>query len=234
MIRVALSLFVLTGGLAAGSAQAQAPAAQGAQAPAALVEDINAKNAGVDFMDYVSAGKQIKLGGGETVTLSYLKSCTREVITGGTVTVGADQSAVAGGKVERQTVKCDGGKLALNADQSSKSGAMVFRRAPTRAGGLPEADITLYGTSPALSVPGGGTVVIERLDATADKMEVTVPAQQLRPRAFHDLALEGKSLAAGGTYRASVGSRQIVFRVDPNATSGRAPLVTRLLQFAAN
>jgi hypothetical protein len=205
-----------------------------AQAPAALVEDVTAKNAGVDFMDYVATGRQIKLGGGETLTLSYLKSCTREVITGGTVTVGTDQSAVAGGKVERQTVKCDGGKLALTTDQAAKSGAMVFRRAPSRTGGLPEADITLYGTAPALSVPGGGTVVIERLDTTADKMEIAVPAQQLRPRAFYDLALDGKSLAAGGTYRASVGSRQIVFRIDANATNGRAPLVTRLLQFAAN
>ncbi len=205
-----------------------------AQAPAALVEDIAAKNAGVDFMDYVPAGKQIKLAAGETLTLSYLKSCVRETIAGGTVTVGMEQSTVAGGKVDRQTVKCDGGKLALTTDQSAKSGAMVFRRAPARPGDLPAADLTLYGTAPVLIVPGGGTVVIERLDAASDKLEIAVAAQQLRPHAFHDLAVDGKTLAPGGLYRASAGSRQIVFKVDANAASGRGPLVGRLLQFAAN
>lgn len=205
-----------------------------AQAPVALVEDINAKNAGVDFMDYVSAGKEIKLAGGETLTLSYLKSCIRETIAGGTVTVGTEQSTVAGGKVERQTVKCDGGKLALTADQSAKSGAMVFRRPPSQPGSLPVAQLTLYGTSPVLIVPGGGDVIIERLDATADKLEVRVADKQLRSGAFHDLAAAGKTLTPGGLYRASAGSRQIVFKVDDNATAGRGPLVTRLLQFAAN
>ena len=226
MIRLIVTALVLSSSLSAGSAQAQAPAA--------LVEDIAAKNAGVEFMDYVSAGREIKLAAGETLILSYLKSCVRETIAGGTVTVGTEQSTVGGGKVDRQTVKCDGGKLALTADQSAKSGAMVFRRPPARAGAQPEPDLTLYGTAPVLIVPGGGTVVIERLDAAADKLEVAVAAQQLRPRAFHDLAVDGRSLAPGGLYRASVGSRQIVFKVDPNAAPGRGPLVARLLQFAAN
>ena len=205
-----------------------------AQAPAAVVEDVNAKNAGVDFMDYVAAGREIKLMSGETLTLSYLKSCIRESIVGGTVRVGAEQSTVVGGKVDRQTVKCDGGKLALNADQSATSGAMVFRRAPTRPGAQVQPDITLYGTAPILIVPGGGTVVFERLDSHADKLEVAVAVQQLRPRAFHDLAADGKSLTAGGLYRASAGSRHIVFKIDPNAAPGKGPLVARLLQFPAN
>jgi hypothetical protein len=54
-----------------------------AQNPAALVEDVTAKNAGVDFMDYVSAGKKIKLAAGEVLVLGYLNSCIRETITGG-------------------------------------------------------------------------------------------------------------------------------------------------------
>lgn len=225
MIRPILFLFALACGLVAAPALAQAPVA--------VVEDIAARNAGVDFMDYVSAGKEIRLAGSETLTLSYLKSCIRESITGGIVTIGATQSAVAGGKVDRQTVKCDGGKLALTADQSAKSGAMVFRRAPTRPASHPDPEMTLYGTAPVLIVPGGGTVVIERLDAAADKLEIVVAAQQLRPRAYYDLAIDGKALVAGGLYRASTGSREIIFNIDANAAPGRAPLIGRLLQFAA-
>lgn len=218
----------LVGALAIGLA----PSAL-AQAPAAVVEDIAARNAGVDLMDYVSAGRVLKLAGGETLTLSYLKSCVRETIIGGTVTVGAEQSMVTGGKVDRQTVKCDGGRLALTADQSAKSGAMVFRRAPTRPAAHPDPEMTLYGMAPVLIVPGGGTVLIERLDAAADKLEIVVPAQQLRPRAYYDLAIDGKALVAGGLYRASTGSREIIFNIDANAAPGRAPLIGRLLQFAA-
>ena len=36
----------------------------------------------------------IKLGPRDTIVLGYLKSCWRETITGGTVTVGAEQSEV--------------------------------------------------------------------------------------------------------------------------------------------
>lgn len=205
-----------------------------AQAPAALVEDIAARNPGVEFMDYVQAGRVIKLAGGETLTLSYLRSCVRETITGGTVTVGTEQSTVVGGNVDRRTLKCDGGKLTLTAAQSAKSGAMVFRRAAPRQGAMPEPELTIYGTAPVLIVPGGGTVVIERLDAAADRLEMSVAAQQFRPRAFHDVAIDNKALAPGGIYRASAGGRQIVFRVDANAATGRGPLVGRLLQFAQN
>src|SRR3546814_1870446 len=99
--------------------------------PTALVEDVSATAAGVEFMDYVAAGRVIHLGTGGTLVLSYLKSCVRETVTGGSVTVGIDQSRIEGGKVAREVVSCDGGKLALTAEQSAKSGTMVFRKAPT-------------------------------------------------------------------------------------------------------
>ena len=49
-------------------------------------------------MDYLETGRVIRLGARETVVLSYLYSCTRETITGGTVTVGTDRSEVLSGK----------------------------------------------------------------------------------------------------------------------------------------
>jgi hypothetical protein len=92
-----------------------------ARAQVALVEDVNSKSAGVQSMDYVTSGKQIRLGKQDTLVLSYLKSCWRETIAGGTVTVGAEQSDVQGGSVQRQKVDCDGDRLILTAQQASQS-----------------------------------------------------------------------------------------------------------------
>ena len=82
-----------------------------AQAPVALVEDVRGNTVGVEFMDYVSAGKVIKLRPQDSIVLGYLTSCWHETITGGIVTVGSEQSDVQGGKVARRKVKCDGGEL---------------------------------------------------------------------------------------------------------------------------
>ena len=65
----------------------------------ALVESSN--SASVALMDYVQAGQIIRLGPHETIVLSYMSSCLRETITGGTVTVGTDRSDVRFGSVER-------------------------------------------------------------------------------------------------------------------------------------
>ncbi len=204
-----------------------------AQAPVAVVEDVNSKSAGVDFMDYVSAGKVIRLAPTDTMVLGYMKSCWRETISGGVVTVGDEQSAVAGGKVQRDKVGCDGGKMQLTQQQASKSGAMVFRSAP-RPGApaaAPQPEITLYGLSPVIEVKGGGKLLIERIDQPGEKHEVTIADRQLTRGAFYDFAKSDKALAAGGLYRASVGTAQIVFKVDPFAKPGQAPIVGRLLRF---
>lgn len=205
-----------------------------AQAPVAVIEDLTGNPAGVEFMDYVSAGKVIRLGPKEGVVLGYMKSCWRETITGGTVTVGEEQSTVTDGRVQREKVGCDN-KMLLTQAQASKSGAMVFRAPPRpapAAGAPPAAQLTLYGLSPVVEVKGGGTLVIERLDETGERHEVTIGGQQLLRGSFYDFAKAEKALAAGGLYRASVGTQQIVFKVDPYARPGQAPVVGRLLRFA--
>src|ERR1700675_1787990 len=79
-----------------------------AQTPVAVVEDVQGKVTGVEFMDYVAPGKVIKLGPGGTVVLGYMKSCWRETITGiGTVIVGAEESMVHLGDVKAGKVRCD-------------------------------------------------------------------------------------------------------------------------------
>ncbi|MFM8678065.1 MAG: hypothetical protein ACKOGH_00400 [Alphaproteobacteria bacterium] len=196
--------------------------------PSAIVEDTKGK-VEVEFMDYLVPGRVLKLGANDELVLGYLRSCWRETIKGGTVTVGAEQSSVAGGAVRREKVKCEGSKLKLTADQAAQSGVMVFR-APPKAGAPATPEITIHGLSPVLDIKGGGKVTIARLDAAAPPMTFDVAAQQLARGSMYDLARDGRALAAGGTYRASVGTRQVVFRVDPNAQPGRAPVVGRLLR----
>jgi hypothetical protein len=71
------------------------------QSPVALIEDIAGNPPDIQFMDYVQPGQVINLGAQDTIVLGYLKSCWRETITGGTVTVGQERSDVKGGMVER-------------------------------------------------------------------------------------------------------------------------------------
>jgi hypothetical protein len=197
--------------------------------PVAIVEDAKGK-LDVDFMDYVEAGRVVKLAAGDELVLGYLRSCWRETIKGGTVTVGAEQSTVAGGTVRREKMPCDAGKMRLTSDQAAKSGVMVFR-APPKAGtaaGAPE--MTIYGVSPVLDIKGGGKVTIARIDQPGAPMVFDVPAQQLTRGSFYDLAKADRALAAGGTYRLSVGEKNIVFKVDTEARTGQAPLLSRLIR----
>jgi hypothetical protein len=204
-----------------------------AQAPVAVVEEVTGTPAGVEFMDYVSAGKVIRLGPKDSLILGYMKSCWRETITGGTVTVGEEQSTVADGRVRREKVGCDS-KMQLSQAQASKSGAMVFRAPPKPAPGSNTPQVTLYGLSPVIEIKGGGTLVIERLDQPGERHEVKIGGQQLLRGSFYDFAKSDKALEAGGLYRASVGVQQIVFKVDPFARPGQAPVVGRLLRFPAS
>jgi hypothetical protein len=55
----------------------------------ALVENLTGNSPGVEFMDYVRAGQVIRLDPHQTIVLSYMSSCLRETITGGTAPMGA-------------------------------------------------------------------------------------------------------------------------------------------------
>ena len=201
-----------------------------AYAQVALVEGINSKTAGVEFMEYVPVGREIRLGKQDTLSLGYLKSCWHETITGGIVTVGNEQSDVRSGKVDRHRVDCDGGKLALTAQQASQSAGMVVRDLKPRPQASLEPQITIYGVSPVVEIKGGGPLLIERIDQPGERHEITIAAPQLVKGAFYDLAHTNTPLTPGGTYRASVGTRQIVFKVDARAKPGASPIISRLLR----
>ena len=205
--------------------------AAAAQAPVAVVEDVTGSPPGIQFMDYVEPGQVIRLGPHDTIVLGYLKSCWHETITGGTVTVGTEQSAIEGGDVARSKVACEGGKMMLTAELANKSGAMVFRQGPNRQSAAPSRpEFTLYGLSPVVEVKPSGTLVIERIDQPGERHEVALADASLVHGVFLDLAKAGVVLAAGGIYRAKVGTQEMVFKIDPKAQSGQAPIVGRLLR----
>jgi hypothetical protein len=108
----------------AGAAQAE---------PAAIVEAVSNPTTGLRVEDALNVGQMIMLGEGGRLVVTYLRSCTRETITGGVVSVGTESSIVAGGEVQRERVECDGGRQLLAADQARKSAVVTYRQIPLSA-----------------------------------------------------------------------------------------------------
>ncbi len=213
---------------AAASAALAAPS----HPPAAVIESIvGSPSGGIQLMDYAEPGEVIKLGQQDTVVIGYLRSCWHEIITGGTVTVGTVQSDVQGGHVERSQATCDGGKMLLTAQLANESAGAAFRAGPMKkAGGPPRPQFTLYGLSPIIEVKPSGTLLIERLDQPGERHEITLAPGWLTHGAFLDLAKAGVVLTAGGIYKATAGDREMVFKIDPGATSAAVPVISRLIR----
>jgi hypothetical protein len=201
-----------------------------AETPAAIVEDVQGKVDGVEFMDYVAPGKIIKLGPKGMLVLGYLKSCWRETITGGVVLVGAEQSSVQLGDVQRVKVPCDANAAQLSEREANQSAATTFRTVRSDAKGAPAKLPTIYGVSPLIETKGNGTLAIERIDAKEPQLSVPLKNDILVRGKFYDFAKAGKTLTPGGTYLATLGSRRFTFQVDTTATASPTPIVGRLLR----
>jgi hypothetical protein len=198
-----------------------------AQAPVAVVEDVQGKVTGVEFMDYVAPGKVIKLGQAGTVVLAYMKSCRRETITGlGTVIVGAEESMVHLGDIKASTVQCDSSHSQLIDREVGESAATVVRSMDKST--TPR--FTLFGTSPLIETAGRGRLVVERLDAKGERYDVDLATASMVRGKFYDFAKAGTALKPGGIYAASLGSRRAVFLVDRRAEPGTAPIIGRLVR----
>jgi hypothetical protein len=112
--------------LAVAAAVTIASAAAADPIEAALVESLTGYSRGVESMDYVRSGQVIRLGPQQTIVLSYMSSCLRETITGGTVTVGIDRSEVQSGEVRRTSGQCEVRKIELTS-ALSHIGGRTFR-----------------------------------------------------------------------------------------------------------
>jgi hypothetical protein len=201
-----------------------------AETPAAIVEDVQGKVEGVEFMDYVAPGKIIKLGPKSAITLSYLKSCLRETISEGVVLVGAEQSTVQLGNVQRVKVPCDANAAQLSEREANQSAATTFRTMRSDVKGASTKLPTIYGTFPLIQAKGGSTLVIERTDGKEPAISVPLRSDGMVGGKFYDFAKAGKSLTPGGTYLATLGAKRYTFQVDPGATSSPTPIISRLLR----
>jgi hypothetical protein len=195
-----------------------------AQSPVAIVEEVDGKVAGAEFMAYLTLGTTFHLSPTDRLVIGYLKSCWRETLTGGTVVIGAENSEVRGGSVERIKVRCDPGTSSTS-KQTERGGAMVFRSKP----GVPVPQQTIYALSPLFELKGAGPLVIKRLDQKEKPFDVVVTNEQLLRGSFLDLAKANISLTAGGIYSARVGRNQAVFKVDRSAEPEAKAIISRLV-----
>ncbi len=104
------------------------PAAAGG-AVVAIVEDTSDGVTDYRTFDMLSEGTEIRLDADQSITLGYLKSCTKEIIKGGHVSVGAESSVVEGGEVTRSKVPCAISQLTLALDEADQSAIVAFRPA---------------------------------------------------------------------------------------------------------
>jgi len=198
--------------LAAGAAQAE---------PSALVEDISSDRDDVQLLDYLEPGQTIKLAAGETIVIGYLRSCVQETITGGTVTVGKDESAVSGGKKESGYVDCDGGPVVAQVGAEQEAGAAAFRDPSVDQ---LKASRLVFGVSPLVKLSQPAEAVeISRLDAEEVIHRVSANS------AIVDFAKAKILLTPGGTYKAKAGEREVIFKVSRLAEGIDASPLKRLL-----
>lgn len=207
--------------LATGLAVLAASAGARAAEPTALVEDVVSGSPKVVAMQFLVPDEKIDLGNGGEVVLSYLGSCVRETVTGGTITIGERQSTIAGGVVVREKVNCDTDQLVLTSNQANESGVVTFRAA---VGGDPV--VTVYGTRPVFvfeDVPA--EIVLERRDLRTENVTL-----QPDDKVF-DLATTKAALFPGGVYKARAGDKSVTIRVDSAARASHVPVISRLVRF---
>ena len=196
---------------------------------AAIVENVSNADAGVKFLESLEPGHKIDLLNGGSITIGYLRSCIREVITGGHITIGKNQSSIEGGSVKRLLVECDIRRLILTANQSKQSAVAVFRQklpSPKASSKLQNPNLKIYGTSPLVSLKKPGqTILFKRLDK-ADK-PISVNAQGN----YVDFANINISLKFGATYRVTAGGKVLIIKIDPLARNGKIPIISRLIRF---
>ena len=197
--------------------------------PVAVVEDVQGKVTGAEFMDYVVPGQVIKLGPGGKVVLGYMKSCWRETIYGiGTIIVGTEQSAVHLAEFKADKVACDPTEAQRIGKELGESAATVVRSLKGEQQNGPP-PLVLHGRSPIVSTSERGKLVVERLDVKGERYEVDLSGAQLTHGRFYDLTRSHIALQPGGAYSITVKSKSAAFVVDPNATPGAGPVIGRLV-----
>jgi hypothetical protein len=119
--------------------------------------------------------------------------------------------------------------MKLSSSQANASGASSFR--------LQEAsvELTAYALPPIIEIPklrsaDSRTLMVERLNRPSERITIEID-ESLANGGLYDLGKANASLRPGARYTATLGSRKLIFRVDARATTGKAPVVSKLLRF---
>jgi hypothetical protein len=200
-----------------------------AESPVAIVEDVQGKVTGAEFMDYLTPKMVIKLGANSSIVISYLNSCRREKIDGiGTVIIGTDESMVHLASVKDEKTECDASHAHATTQETSEVAATVVRSIAKNDIAI-KPQLTLYGASPLVQVTGRGTLLVERLDVPGERQQIDLDGMQTKGK-FYDFAVANKALSPGGIYSAKFRSSRIVFQIDARARPGTTPIVGRLVR----
>jgi len=214
-------LFAVTACLLALTATARA------EPPVAVVEDVQGKVTGAEFMDYVVPGQVIKLGAGGSITLGYMKSCWRETITGiGTVIVGTEESSVHLSEFKAGKVPCDSGLTEHVGQEVSESAATIVRSIGEEHA---KPQLVLHGQSPLVAVTEHGKLVVDRLDVKGEHYELNLTGAPFVHGKFYDFAKANIALKPGGAYSMKLNSKSVAFVVDADAATGTGPVMSRLV-----
>ena len=194
--------------------------------PVAIVEDTNGPVPGVAALDLLRAGRTIVLPPNATMIISYLDSCRRENIRGGTVTIGSQQSTVADGEIVREQLACDPVALALSPEQANQSAAIVFRK-PDKIIGDPiaaQAAFMLDTRQPLLVAPGLSVAQVTDLRHPERKWSVRLED------GVAELGGARGLLDAGGVYEVAADGKKIIFRIGKDATDAPLKLLKRIIR----
>lgn len=232
-LRLLLPLGPVVAALIGGSlahAEETPPLARLGTAAVAVVDDVAAPGAGVQFMDFIYAGQVIPLGPDGRLTLSYLSGCRSEAIAGGTVTVAPGGASSAGGTVTPSVMAgCTpaGVRIAANA---TEAGAVAIRSVETESG-----DRVLRGERPAFRWLAGGAGDVRVVDVSQVPSKLVWSGKG--STGWVDYPATAPALEANKPYRVEVRANGVLvgvarFSVDPTLAAPDT-LANRLVPVAA-
>lgn len=184
----------------------------------ALVEEVDAGVANVSAFDTLKAGQSLDLRPGKHAVISYLDSCIRETISGGLVKIGAAQSEVQDGTVQRETLDCGVKQLVLTSTTQDQSATTVFR--------------PLFDNLVKQVVPDTGPFVMAEHASSLELKEMG-KEDAARSLPLHDGKLDlrqaGVKLQPGAIYKLTAGGRETYIKIAPDAQDS-SPLLLRLVK----
>ncbi len=176
-----------------------------ADEPAAMVEQFSGQLGDLSTFDYLYPGRVIDLGADDSLALIYFRSCLRERILGGQVTVREDESSVRGAvRMSRSPAGCRPDGQRFHHSDRRTSAAMVFR-------GQTRIEVIDH-LAPSFEF----SQRFDWLSITEIRSALEVFRLQ-QPREAIDLSSLNLLLEPGGIYRVETNESFAIFRIDPDA-----------------